>query len=53
VKFKEFIGDFIKDENGTWWFINCKGFLFDGELEYVDITPITMYGEVQIEEKPF
>lgn len=27
VSFKEMIGDFIKDESGTWWLINVKGFL--------------------------
>jgi len=27
IQFKEMIGDFIKDESGTWWLINVKGFL--------------------------
>jgi hypothetical protein len=24
--FEEFIGDFIKDEAGTWWLVNVKGY---------------------------
>lgn len=27
VVFEELIGDFIKDEAGTWWLVNIKGFL--------------------------
>ena len=29
VKFFEFIGDFIKDENNIWWLINVKGFIIE------------------------
>lgn len=29
VTFLEFIGDFIKDESGIWWFINTKGFIIE------------------------
>ena len=29
--FEEFIGDFIKDEAGTWWLVNVKGYLLKPE----------------------
>ena len=29
VKFIEFVGDFIKDENNIWWLINVKGFVLE------------------------
>ena len=32
IRFDEFVGDFLKDECGTWWFITCKAFkLFPGD----------------------
>ena len=31
VEFEELIGDFIKDEAGTWWLINIKGYLIRPE----------------------
>jgi hypothetical protein len=27
VDFDELIGEFIKDESGTWWLVNIKGYL--------------------------
>jgi hypothetical protein len=44
VKFKEFVCDFIKDEAGTWWFINVKAFIFD-KVEKVNHRPITMHDD--------
>ena len=29
VSFLEFIADFIRDDKGTWWMINVKGFQID------------------------
>jgi len=26
VRFEEFIADFVKDESGTWWLVNVRGF---------------------------
>jgi hypothetical protein len=31
VIFEELIGDFIKDEAGTWWLVNIKGYLLRPE----------------------
>jgi len=27
AKFEEFVADFIKDESGTWWMVNVRGFV--------------------------
>jgi len=31
VEFEELIGEFIKDESGTWWLVNIKGYLLKPE----------------------
>lgn len=36
VKFLEFIGDFIKDENNIWWLIDVKGFLFEDNSTFTN-----------------
>ena len=33
VEITEFAGDFIKDDNETWWFVTCKAFQFKGVVE--------------------
>ena len=44
VQFTELIGDFIKDESGTWWLINVKGFLIQDDPIY-DVKIITCFGD--------
>jgi hypothetical protein len=36
--------DFVKDEAGTWWFINVKAFILD-KCDKVSFRPITMHDE--------
>lgn len=45
VQFKEMIGDFIKDESGTWWLVNVKGFLIQSMTEEIDIRKIVNFGD--------
>lgn len=48
--FEEFIGDFIKDEAGTWWLVNVKGYLLKPESpQSFDQKLITNYGEEEVQ----
>lgn len=44
IKFKELVGDFVKDESGIWWLINIKGFVLFGE-PVINQKLITNYGD--------
>ncbi len=48
ITFKEFTADFIRDENGTWWFINVKSFLLDKYKEPINVKGITMFGDYEV-----
>ena len=45
ISFQELIGDFIKDESGTWWLINIKGFILADGKNVTNFRPITHYGD--------
>lgn len=57
LKFKEFVADFIKDESGIWWMVNVKAFKLLDTIEFVNLKPITNFGEIdynnlgEVEEK--
>lgn len=53
VSFEEFVGDFIKDEGGNWWFVSVRAFILSRPDEKVNIKQITMFGdyEQQISKK--
>ena len=45
ISFSEFIADFIKDDDGTWWFINVKGFILEDVSTKINLKPITHFGD--------
>lgn len=48
ISFKEFIADFLRDDEGIWWFINVKGFILeDAPLTRINLKPITHYGDYE------
>jgi len=42
ITFKEFVADFIRDEDGIWWFINVKAFILDEYVSPINNKKITM-----------
>ena len=45
MSLKEFVADFIRDDDGVWWFINVKAFIIDKYENNINIKIITMNGE--------
>lgn len=41
VRLEEFVGDFVKDESGTWWLINIRGFVL---VDKFNINPKAFLG---------
>lgn len=50
ARFEEFVADFIKDESGTWWLVNVRGFVLTDKL---NVTPkVFLVGPDDIDFQP-
>lgn len=45
LRFKEMVGDFIKDESGTYWLVSVKAYILENTVNDFSIKRITNAGE--------